>query len=48
MKSNSIVMEQNKKLLKKVTSLEDRLEIIESRFSCANAPTCTNKKLMQE
>jgi hypothetical protein len=41
-------MEQNEKLLKKVSSLEDRLEIIESKFSCSDAPTCINKKVIKE
>lgn len=47
-KSNEIVTAQNKKLLKKVSEIETRLEVIESKFSCADAPTCVNKKLIQE
>ena len=43
-KSNELVTAQNKKLLKEVSEIKDRLEIIESRFSCADAATCLNRK----
>lgn len=47
-KSNEIVTEQNKKLLREVIEIKDRLEMLESRFTCSDAPVCTNKKELKK
>ena len=47
-KSNEIVTAQNKELLKEVSEIKDRLEVLENKFTCADAPICINKKDIKE